>query len=155
MHEPPVQSDCCALSGNYRLESNPERHEKTPLAAAIGNWDVREIYLEFLKWEPENGYTGRTVLVTRLAQDSYLVKQFPNWLNLRSNHLPRWFFRFQCKRLRADINDLKEILLRYENTSSFHWYHCNLHLLMWLLETEIKLTKIIDFYTNLNQVHSS
>ncbi|MBJ4302158.1 MULTISPECIES: replication initiation protein, partial [Enterobacteriaceae] len=25
MHEPPVQSDCCALSGNYRLESNPER----------------------------------------------------------------------------------------------------------------------------------
>ncbi|PLJ74642.1 replication initiation protein, partial [Klebsiella pneumoniae] len=30
MHEPPVQSDRCALSGNYRLESNPE----TPLAAA-------------------------------------------------------------------------------------------------------------------------
>ncbi|MET4995643.1 replication initiation protein, partial [Klebsiella pneumoniae] len=27
MHEPPVQSDCCALSGNYRLESNPERHD--------------------------------------------------------------------------------------------------------------------------------
>ncbi|WP_117101582.1 MULTISPECIES: replication initiation protein, partial [Enterobacteriaceae] len=26
MHEPPVQSDCCALSGNYQLESNPERH---------------------------------------------------------------------------------------------------------------------------------
>ncbi|NBF23713.1 replication initiation protein, partial [Enterobacter hormaechei] len=26
MHEPPVQSDCCVLSGNYRLESNPERH---------------------------------------------------------------------------------------------------------------------------------
>ncbi|MBZ6694704.1 replication initiation protein, partial [Klebsiella pneumoniae] len=23
MHEPPVQSDRCALSGNYRLESNP------------------------------------------------------------------------------------------------------------------------------------
>ncbi|HCW2357821.1 MULTISPECIES: replication initiation protein [Enterobacteriaceae] len=27
MHEPPVQSDCCACSGNYRLESNPERHD--------------------------------------------------------------------------------------------------------------------------------
>ncbi|EPF6942965.1 replication initiation protein, partial [Escherichia coli] len=26
MHEPPVQPDRCALSGNYRLESNPERH---------------------------------------------------------------------------------------------------------------------------------
>ncbi|WP_228408112.1 hypothetical protein, partial [Salmonella enterica] len=37
MHEPPVQSDCCALSGNYRLESNPERHDKAPLAAATGN----------------------------------------------------------------------------------------------------------------------
>ncbi|MGS3480587.1 replication initiation protein, partial [Enterobacter hormaechei subsp. xiangfangensis] len=30
-------SDRCALSGNYRLESNPERHDKTPLAAATGN----------------------------------------------------------------------------------------------------------------------
>ncbi|WP_117247965.1 replication initiation protein, partial [Klebsiella pneumoniae] len=26
MHEPPVQSDCCAFSGNYHLDSNPERH---------------------------------------------------------------------------------------------------------------------------------
>ncbi|MBK2381019.1 replication initiation protein, partial (plasmid) [Enterobacter hormaechei] len=25
--EPPVQSDRCALSGNYQLESNPERHD--------------------------------------------------------------------------------------------------------------------------------
>ncbi|MHC7443189.1 hypothetical protein ACYAY0_26065, partial [Klebsiella pneumoniae] len=37
MHEPPVQSDCCVLSGNYHLESNPERHAKAPLAAATGN----------------------------------------------------------------------------------------------------------------------
>ncbi|WP_400452203.1 replication initiation protein [Escherichia coli] len=36
MHEPPVQPDRCALSGNYRLESNPVRHELSPLAAAIG-----------------------------------------------------------------------------------------------------------------------
>ncbi|EFH2029303.1 replication initiation protein [Escherichia coli] len=43
MHEPPVQSDRCAFSGNYRLESNPERHDKTPLAAAIGRQDVREM----------------------------------------------------------------------------------------------------------------
>ncbi|WP_425323531.1 replication initiation protein [Escherichia coli] len=39
MHEPPVQPDRCALSGNYRLESNPVRHDLTPLAA-IGNWIV-------------------------------------------------------------------------------------------------------------------
>ncbi|MGQ6496028.1 replication initiation protein [Serratia sp. IR-2025] len=37
MHEPPVQSDRNVFSGNFRLESNPERHEKTPLAAATGN----------------------------------------------------------------------------------------------------------------------
>ncbi|MHB0385322.1 replication initiation protein, partial [Klebsiella pneumoniae] len=33
----------CALSGNYRLESNPERHDKTPLAAVIGK-GVYKIY---------------------------------------------------------------------------------------------------------------
>ncbi|MGU5886113.1 replication initiation protein [Kluyvera georgiana] len=27
MHDPPVQSDRCALSGNYHLESNPKRHD--------------------------------------------------------------------------------------------------------------------------------
>ncbi|MFG3735086.1 replication initiation protein [Klebsiella pneumoniae] len=42
MHEPPVQPDCCALSGNYRLESNPVRHALTPLAAATGNWSSQE-----------------------------------------------------------------------------------------------------------------
>ncbi|MFP1453932.1 replication initiation protein [Escherichia coli] len=38
MHDPPLQPDRCALSGNYRLESNPVRHDKAPLAAATGNW---------------------------------------------------------------------------------------------------------------------
>ena len=36
MHEPPVQSDYHALFGNYRLESNPKKHDKSPLAVAIG-----------------------------------------------------------------------------------------------------------------------
>ncbi|VXG77136.1 hypothetical protein CDS [Salmonella enterica subsp. enterica serovar Derby] len=44
-----MQSGCCAFSGNYRLESNPERLEKSPLAAATGKQDVREMYREFLK----------------------------------------------------------------------------------------------------------
>ena len=60
MHEPPVQSDCCALSGNYRLESKPDRHAKTPLAAAIGNGVYKRLLREFLKFLPENGYTERT-----------------------------------------------------------------------------------------------
>ncbi|EBR8157852.1 replication initiation protein [Salmonella enterica subsp. enterica serovar Newport] len=34
---PPVQPDCCTRSGNYQLESNPDGHEKTPLAAATVN----------------------------------------------------------------------------------------------------------------------
>ncbi len=34
----PVQSDYHARSGNYQLESNPERHDKSPVAVAIGNW---------------------------------------------------------------------------------------------------------------------
>ena len=33
----PVQSDYHARSGNYQLESNPERHDKSPVAVAIGN----------------------------------------------------------------------------------------------------------------------
>ncbi len=32
----PVQSDYHALFGNYRLESNPKRHDKSPLAVATG-----------------------------------------------------------------------------------------------------------------------
>ncbi|MDA6078133.1 replication initiation protein [Edwardsiella anguillarum] len=38
----PVQSDRCALSGNYHLESNPERHDLSPLAAAIGKGCTRD-----------------------------------------------------------------------------------------------------------------
>ncbi|CDG90598.1 replication initiation protein [Xenorhabdus bovienii] len=37
MHDPPVQSDRCALSGNLSHDSNPDRHDKSPLATAIGN----------------------------------------------------------------------------------------------------------------------
>ncbi|MDM6792564.1 replication initiation protein [Escherichia coli] len=47
MHEPPVQSDCCAFSGNYQLESNPERHDEAPLAAATGN-GFRGVSLEVM-----------------------------------------------------------------------------------------------------------
>ncbi|ECA5068464.1 replication initiation protein [Salmonella enterica subsp. enterica] len=46
MHEPPVQSDRNVLSGNYRLESNPERHNKTPLAAAIGKRVYKRLLMQ-------------------------------------------------------------------------------------------------------------
>ncbi|WP_432805098.1 replication initiation protein, partial [Escherichia coli] len=38
----------CALSGNYRLESNPVRHDLTPLAAAIGNRISRARFIQML-----------------------------------------------------------------------------------------------------------
>ncbi|EFN5202944.1 TPA: replication initiation protein [Klebsiella pneumoniae] len=49
MHEPPVQSDYHALFGNYQLESNPKRHDKSPLAVAIGNGLNRELSENRLK----------------------------------------------------------------------------------------------------------
>ncbi|HBX5136280.1 TPA: hypothetical protein MH381_27240, partial [Klebsiella pneumoniae] len=45
MHEPPVQSDRCALSGNYQLESNPERHDKAPRQQPLVT-DLEEIVLK-------------------------------------------------------------------------------------------------------------
>ncbi|WP_349813626.1 replication initiation protein [Escherichia coli] len=49
MHEPPVQPDRCALSGNYRLESNPVRHDLTPLATAIDKSRCARDFRECLK----------------------------------------------------------------------------------------------------------
>ncbi|QFH68248.1 replication initiation protein (plasmid) [Leclercia adecarboxylata] len=46
MHEPPVQSDYCAFSGNYRLESKPERHDKAPLAAATGKRVYKRLLMQ-------------------------------------------------------------------------------------------------------------
>ncbi|MCS5886003.1 replication initiation protein [Klebsiella pneumoniae subsp. pneumoniae] len=43
MHEPPFSPTAASFPGNYRLESNPEKHEKSPLAAATGKQDVREM----------------------------------------------------------------------------------------------------------------
>jgi hypothetical protein len=37
MRELPFKPDHRACSGKYSLESNPEKHEKTPLAVATGN----------------------------------------------------------------------------------------------------------------------
>ncbi|VDA52574.1 hypothetical protein BANRA_04906 [Escherichia coli] len=49
VHEPPVQPDRCALSGNYRLESNPVRHDLAPLAAAVGNLVSRAMMAQMVQ----------------------------------------------------------------------------------------------------------
>ncbi|WP_071779037.1 replication initiation protein [Escherichia coli] len=49
MQEPPVQPDRCALSGNYRLESNPVRHDLAPLAAAVGNLVSRAMMAQMVQ----------------------------------------------------------------------------------------------------------
>lgn len=98
MHEPPVQSDRCALSGNYHLESNPERHDKAPLAAATGKQDVRDMYREFLKWRPDYGYTERTVFGdmsrTRLLPR---LENLPGLSNLRKTTCQGGFFVLRTK----------------------------------------------------------
>ncbi|WP_410316790.1 hypothetical protein, partial [Klebsiella pneumoniae] len=96
------------------INLSPTRKDttKSPLAVATGKQDVREMYREFLKWWPDYGYTGRTDLVTRLAQDCYHGSEVPQLTEPSKNHLPRWFFRFQSKRLRAEQNDLKKIILQ-------------------------------------------
>lgn len=80
MHEPPVQSDCCAYSGNYHLESKPEKHDKTPLAAATGIWFAEQRSLEVLKCEADYGYTVRTNSVSVLCES-----QLPRFRNLPVN----------------------------------------------------------------------
>ncbi|WP_337224039.1 hypothetical protein, partial [Salmonella enterica] len=42
-HEPPAQPDCCASSGTFQLDTNPERLDKAPLAAASGNWELVDL----------------------------------------------------------------------------------------------------------------
>ncbi len=58
---PPFSPTAAPCSGNYQLESNPDGHEKTPLAAAIGNWELVDLDIRVLKWWPDCGYTVRTV----------------------------------------------------------------------------------------------
>ncbi len=47
----PVQSDRCALSGNYQLESNPERHDKSATGSSHYNRSAREDRLRGLEVE--------------------------------------------------------------------------------------------------------
>ena len=111
MHEPPVQSDCCALSGNYRLESNPERHDKTPLAAATGKGCTRYYWCRVLElsaqlrlnWKDVFGGSGLVHPVTT-------VQKFPNLLNLRKTTSPGGFFVSGLKILCVPLN-LKKLSL--------------------------------------------
>lgn len=89
MHEPPVQPDRCALSGNYRLESNPVRHDLSPLAAATGNW-FRGVCLELmhllrLNWKNRFWWLRSSKPVTRLAN-------LPGLANLRKTTCQGGFF---------------------------------------------------------------
>ena len=97
MHEPPVQSDRCALSGNYRLESNPERHANAPLAAATGN-RMCERYCE-------SSWSGALTTATLEGQLGWhvshktvtTVQKFPNLLNLRKTTSPGGFFVYRAR----------------------------------------------------------
>ncbi|XIZ65270.1 replication initiation protein (plasmid) [Escherichia coli] len=49
MHEPPFSPTAARLSGNYRLESNPVRHDLAPLAAAVGNLVSRAMMAQMVQ----------------------------------------------------------------------------------------------------------
>jgi len=93
VNDPIVQSDCCALSGNYHLEFNPERHDNAPVAAAIGNRGVQlRSTKEVLKLWLEYSCTGKAVLViaawyTQLPR----LENLPEFFIHRKNHLPVFF----------------------------------------------------------------
>ena len=127
MHEPPVQSDRCALSGNYRLESNPERHANAPLAAATGN-RMCERYCE-------SSWSGALTTATLEGQLGWhvshktvtTVQKFPNLLNLRKTALQGgFFFRLQRKRLRRGWMNLKISFSLPPDHSKF-WGSSDLH----------------------------
>ncbi|KUU22803.1 hypothetical protein AWF19_24125 [Escherichia coli] len=63
---------------------------------------------EFLKWWPDCGYTGRTDLVTCLAQDCYHGSETCRFAEPSKNHLAGWFFRLQA----ADYAQKKRISRR-------------------------------------------
>ncbi|MGN3798049.1 hypothetical protein, partial [Escherichia coli] len=54
-----------------------------------------------LNWKDDFGGSGLVHPVTT-------VQKFPNLLTPRKNHLPRWFFRLQDRRLPPTPNDLKK-----------------------------------------------
>ncbi len=74
---PPFSPTTTPIPVTINLSPTRKDTTKSPLAVATGKQDVREMYREFLKWWPDYGYTGRTDLVTRLAQDCYHGSEVP------------------------------------------------------------------------------
>ncbi|TLW95824.1 hypothetical protein FFY37_28380 (plasmid) [Klebsiella pneumoniae] len=70
----PVQSDRCALSGNYRLESNP-------IDVQMRHWQVEALVR--LHWKDRFGDMSRTRLLPRFRN---LPVNEPS-----KNHLAGWF----------------------------------------------------------------
>ncbi|AVZ83990.1 hypothetical protein DBV23_02820 [Edwardsiella ictaluri] len=57
MYACPVHSGCCALSGNYRLESNSERHGKAPLVTEMYGRYLEELMLTIPSSNTKPGYS--------------------------------------------------------------------------------------------------
>jgi hypothetical protein len=113
----PVQSDCCALTVTIILsptrKDTTKRHWQQPLVT-----DCERVSLEVMAGL---SYTERTVLVTRLAQASYLVKSSPTNLTFEKPP-PGGFFVFRAR----DYDDTNGISRRsLTNCSSLH-YHIQL-----------------------------
>ncbi len=93
---PPFSPTTTPIPVTINLSPTRKDTTKSPLAVATGKQDVREMYREFLKWWPDYGYTGRTDLVTRLAQDCYHGSEVPQ-LTEPSKTTSLWFFVFRAR----------------------------------------------------------
>lgn len=115
MHEPPFSPTAAPYPVTIDLSPNrkdtTKRHWQQPLVTWFAD-DLlakHEVALEVcasvrLHWKDRFGCCALRKPVTT-------VQKLAGLLNLRKNHLAGWFFRFQTKRLRAEKDDLKKILL--------------------------------------------
>ncbi len=121
----PVQSDRCALSGNYHLDSNPDGHEKRHWQQPLVTRVYKMVFKEVLKWMPDCGYTERTVLVIAV-----LYTQLPRLENLPGSSIHRKshrkvVFRFQKQRLRAEKMISRRSFLRRIDIHGIYDVPCN------------------------------
>ena len=96
-----------------------KRHWQQPLVTGLAERVNVDGAIEFLKWWPNYGYTGRTVFgICALLKPVTTVRRSARIFLPSKNRLPRRFFRLQSKRLRRDKKDHKKILSLLQTTKS-------------------------------------
>lgn len=106
MHEPPFSPTAAPYPVTIVLsptrKDTTKRHWQQPLVTGLAERVNVDGAIEFLKWWPNYGYTGRTVFgICALLKPVTRLSSSPTDLTFEKPP-PRWFFRFQSKRLRVE-----------------------------------------------------